>query len=185
VPKTGRLDKLINEIHATNAQWGEDHWNKVTEAYRKAPYFNEIRGLLEPIYLSGETHLSTINRSFIEAICAYLGITTRLHWSTDFPRTEGKSQRLADLVDAVGASVYVSGPAAKNYLDETVFTQVGKSVQWFSYEHLKPYPQVHGGFETAVSIIDLLFNCGPSSRSYLPALKGSRAALPTSQPETA
>lgn len=182
--KTGRIQKPINEIHATSLQWGVDHWNKVAETYRKAPYFDEIRGLLEPIYLGGETQLSAINRNFIEAICTYLGIKTRLHWSTDFARTEGKSQRLADLVDAVGASVYVSGPAAKNYLDETVFTEMGKSVEWFSYEDLKPYPQFHGGFETAVSIIDLLFNCGPSSSAYLPALKGSGASLPASPPET-
>lgn len=172
VAKTGRTAKLINEIYASKQQWGADHWNRIREAYRKAPFFNEIESLLKPVYLSGETHLSTINRKLIETVCSYLGIDTRLHWSTDFPRTEGKSQRLADLVEAVGASIYVSGPAAKDYLDEAVFTAVGQTVEWFSYSNFKPYPQLHGEFAPAVSIIDLLFNCGPASRSHLPSLAG-------------
>lgn len=170
IAKTGRIEKLINQVQAANDQWGVDHWNRVTAAYRKAPFFEEVMALLEPIYLSGEVHLSTINRRLIEAICEYLGIKTQLHWSTDYHQTEGKSQRLADLVDAVGATVYVSGPAAKNYLDETVFSKTGKSVHWFSYADLKPYPQLHGSFDPAVSIIDLLFNCGPESRLHLPAV---------------
>lgn len=170
--REGRGSKLINEVYASNLQWGADHWNRITEAYRKAPFFDEVALMLKPVYLSGETHLSTINRQLIEAVCNYLGIETRLHWSTDFSRTAGKSQRLADLVEAVGASVYVSGPAAKDYLDESVFAAYGQTVEWFSYSALKPYPQLHGEFMPAVSIIDLLFNCGPISRSHLPSLAG-------------
>ena len=38
-----------------------------------------------------------------------------------------------------------------------------------SYEGYPEYPQLHGGFEPAVSVLDLLFNVGPDALRYLRA----------------
>jgi hypothetical protein len=119
-----------------------------------------------------EMWLSSINRYFIDAICEYLGIRTSITWSSEYKVSGGRSARLVDLCRTVGADVYVSGPAAKNYLDIDLFDKDGIKVEWFSYDKLKPYPQIHGSFEGNVSIIDLLFNVGSESNLYVPSCGG-------------
>lgn len=170
VPKKHRIRRNINEVVASDAAWREDHWNRISQSYANAPHFAEIAELLSPLYRDCEENLSRINASFIAAICDYLGIKTRLSWSWDFPSSPGKNERLVDLCKAAAAAVYVSGPAAKNYLNEELFRNSGLEVEWFSYDQLTPYPQIHGEFESNVSIVDLLFNCGPQSNRYIPSL---------------
>ncbi|KJS19003.1 MAG: hypothetical protein VR78_03790 [Hoeflea sp. BRH_c9] len=173
VPKKNRIRRNICEVEASDADWATDHWNRLEETYRKAPHFDEISALLKPCYQSRETNLSRINASLIAVICGYLGIKTSISWSWDYETGDGKTQRLVDLCKAVECSTYVSGPAARAYLDEEAFSDAHVTVEWFSYAALRPYPQIHGGFEPAVSIVDLLFNCGQSSRNHIPALAGS------------
>lgn len=172
VPKKHRIRRNINEVVASDPTWRQDHWNRISQSYTKAPYFSEIAELLAPLYLDHEENLSRINADLIKVICDYLRIKTALSWSWDFPSSPGKTERLIDLCKAAGATVYVSGPAAKSYLDEELFRNSGLEVEWFSYDQLTPYPQIHGEFESNVSIVDLLFNCGPQSRNYIPSLSG-------------
>ena len=68
---------------------------------------------------------------------------------------------------ASGADRYLSGPSATAYLDEQMFAAAGIAVEWMSYEGYPVYPQLHGEFEHAVSVLDLLFSTGPEARRYL------------------
>jgi hypothetical protein len=108
-----------------------------------------------------------LNRAFLEAICSFLDIGTPLAPSSDYCLAEGKSERLAEVCMQAGATEYVSGPAAKDYLDESVFRDRGIKVTWFDYGGYQEYPQLWGDFTHGVSILDLLFNCGPESRQYM------------------
>lgn len=170
VPKKHRIRRNINEVIASDPTWRQDHWNRISESYGKAPYFSEIARLLRPLYLENDENLSCINASFIKAICNYLGIESTLSWSWDFPYSHGKTERLVDLCKAASGTIYVSGPAAKSYLNEDLFRNSNLDVEWFSYDQLTAYPQIHCEFESNVSIIDLLFNCGPDSRNFIPSL---------------
>lgn len=170
VPKKGRIRRNICDVEASDPDWGSEHWSRIEQSYRKAPHFGEIAALLKPLYETKETNLSRINAAFIARICDYLGITTKVSWSWDHETGDGKTQRLVDLCKAVNCGAYVSGPAARAYLDVQAFERAEVAVKWFSYAELQPYPQMHGGFEPQVSIIDLLFNCGPSSKDHIPAL---------------
>lgn len=66
-----------------------------------------------------------------------------------------------------GATEYVSGPAARDYLDVSVFERRGIRVTWFDYSGYAPYRQLWGAFEPAVSILDLIFNCGTDAPRYM------------------
>lgn len=70
-----------------------------------------------------------------------------------------------DLLTQVGTDVYVSGPAAKSYLDQRLFNDRGIRLEYKSYKY-PTYPQP-GEFNGAVSVLDLIANCGPESRNYL------------------
>jgi len=164
----GKYHQTIRETEIEGDQWAKEHWKVLSQNYRRAACFNEIAAWLESFYLAEQpTHLSQVNRRFIESICAYLGIKTTIRNSWDYPLSEGKSERLADLCASAGGCEYISGPAARDYIDEAVFAERGIKLTWFDYAGYPEYPQLWGDFTHGVTILDLIFNCGKDARSYM------------------
>ena len=54
----------------------------------------------------------------------------------------------------------------QGYLDAAAFEQAGIEIRFHDYRH-PVYPQLHSGFEPFMSVIDLLYNCGPDSAAIL------------------
>lgn len=148
--------------------WQVKHWKTLENNYRRAAHFNSVASWLRPLYLeTSYTHLSQLNANLIKAVCIYLGINTRISCSWDYQLGEGKTERLVDLCLQAGASDYLSGPSARDYIQLDVFQARGVDVQWFDYGGYPEYPQLWGAFVHGVSILDLLFNCGTESHSYM------------------
>ncbi len=163
----GKYEQTIRETELDGMAWAAQHKKALQHAYGKAPHFAATMALIEPIYAQAWTHLSPMNRAFVEAICDHLGITTTLSNSWDYTLIDGKSERLAALAAQAGATTYISGPAAKDYLDEAPFTERGIAVEWFDYAGYPDYPQLWGDFLPHVSILDLLFNVGQDAPTFM------------------
>jgi len=164
----GNYHVPIREIMLDASDWAPKHWRTLTQNYRRAPHFDAIAEWLEPLYTDlSETHLSPMNRRFLEAVCGYLKIQTPLTNSWDYASADDKSKRLASICAQAGGTEYVSGPAARDYLDEQVFADAGISVSWFDYAGYPEYPQLWGEFTHNVTILDLLFNAGPEAATYM------------------
>lgn len=154
------------KIHGEN--WAELHWKTLTQNYRRAQHFEEISTWLAPLYLdASHTHLSALNRSFIEAVCDYMNIGTKISNSWDYVFGEGKTERLATLCQQAGGSQYISGPTASEYIDASVFEGMGIELTWFDYSNYPTYTQLWGEFVHGVTILDLLFNCGKDFSRYM------------------
>lgn len=157
----GKFLQSIRETEIDGELWAVTHWKSLLLNYRKARYFDEVAAWLEPLYLNASYgYLSQLNRSFIEAVCHYLEIKTRITNSWDYVLAEGRSARLASLCAQAGGNEYVSGPSARNYLEAHFFAECGIKITWFDYSGYPEYPQQWGEFEHSVTILDLLFNCG-------------------------
>ncbi len=165
----GHYHQSIRETRIDNqSAWARDHWQAFIHNYRRATHFESVAALFEPLYLHHDyTHLSVLNRTFIETVCEYLGITTKISDSRDYQLLPGKTERLADLCLQSGANAYLSGPAARAYLDTEAFSRRGIDLQFFDYADYPPYPQLWNDFVHEVSIMDLLFNCGPDAPRYM------------------
>ena len=165
----GKYTQKICETEIDGTDWAQSHWKGFDRNYRRAPYFSEIAALFEPFYLQRMyTHLSVLNRTLIEAVCMYLGIPTKVTSSCDYVLVEGKTERLVGLCVQAGATEYISGPAAKDYIDEQQFVARDIKLTWFDYSGYPEYPQQWGGeFSHGVSIFDLLFNCGKDASRYM------------------
>lgn len=164
----GRYLQTIRETELDGVAWASSHWNTLKQNYGRARYFDEVAQWLKPLYLNTTfTHLSVLNRAFIEAVCRYIGIETVISNSWDYSLAEGKTERLADLCVQAAADVYVSGPAAKDYIVPAVFQDAGVRLEWFDYSGYPEYPQLWGGFAHGVSILDLLFNCGRDAARHM------------------
>lgn len=164
----GKYHQKVKETEIDGTDWADKHWKALVQNYRRAPYFFEIASWLEPLYIEQNfTHISKLNRRFIEAICTYLEITTAITNSSDYTLLDGKSERLADLCLQARGTEYISGPAAKEYVNEKVFSDFGINLTWFDYVGYPPYSQLWGEFTHGVTILDLLFNCGKNSPRYM------------------
>jgi hypothetical protein len=164
----GKYYQKIRETEIDGADWSAAHWKSIVQNYKRTPHFDAVAAWLEPIYM-GEafTHISMLNRRLIEQVCTYLGIKTKLTNSWDYTLAEGKTERLAGLCMQAGGTEYISGPAAKDYVETQVFDELKIKLTWFDYAGYPEYPQLWGDFSHGVTILDLLFNCGPDSAHYM------------------
>lgn len=169
VPCFHKGSPIIQEVKISDSSWQKKHWNSITHAYSKAPYFVFYKEFFEELYLRCHWEfLSEMNKAFVEKISVeLLGIKTTFLNSNDYNAQGAKQDRLLDLIKKIGCDTYFSGPAAKDYIDENEFKLHNIKLEWMDYKGYPTYPQLHGEFEHAVSIIDLLFNVGPEAPKYI------------------
>ncbi|HWH73723.1 MAG TPA: WbqC family protein [Methylibium sp.] len=169
VRHASRAGTCIDDVEIAGTRWSTIHARTLHGAYARAPHGAAMIALLAPLYEPGRhTRLAALNRAAIASICRHLGIDTTLSRSIDYPSSgAGRTERLVEICRQAGADCYVSGPAARAYLDEAAFAAAGIAVEWFDYEGYPEYPQLWGAFEHRVSIVDLLAHCGPQSPRFL------------------
>ena len=171
VRQNGEFGQMIRDAEIDGDKWRSVHWKSLNANYRRSKKFAEVAPLIEPLYQNSYHTISELNRAFINAICAYLGITTKISNSWDYQLIAGKTERLSNLCQQAGATEYISGPAAKDYIEEIYFNDAGINLTWFKYSGYPEYPQQWGDFAHGVSILDLLFNCGKDSPQFMRYVK--------------
>lgn len=168
----GKFFQAIKDTKVSESDWNKKHWELIKANYSKAEAFLENKDFFEELYLNcNEEYLSQINYRFLRAISDYLGIASPVHFSMDFELVEGKTERLIDLCKKVGGTDYYTGSAAKNYMDEELFTQENINVHYLDYSGYLEYTQLHGDFTHEVSMIDLILNEGKNSTSFMKNFK--------------
>ena len=164
----GKYDQKIRDTQIDGSDWASIHWKTLVQNYARSPHFAEVANWVEPLYLmASPKFLSELNRRFIEAVCNYLSISTKIGDSRDYNLVGGKTERLADLCAQAGGTEYISGPAARGYIDESIFAESSIKLTWFDYSGYPNYPQLWGDFTHGVTVLDLLFNCGKDSSRYM------------------
>lgn len=163
----GRYDQAIDETRIADPGWAERHCAVIAESYREAGCFaSESAWLFDSLRAAAEfERLSDINRYLLKALAERVGIRTPvIACDVLIPRAELRAMeptaRLVSLARAAGANVYLSGPAAKAYLDLEAFAAAGIEVVWMDYSGYPTYPQQWGAFDHGLSIVDLLLNVG-------------------------
>lgn len=168
IPVKHSISQKIYDVTVLNKNWRKKHWSTISQNYSKSTYFKYYKIIFEELYLnSEEKYLTSINLEFILKINEILGILTNISCSHDYNLTEGRIERLIDLVKKVNGKEYISGPAAKNYINEKMFNENGIKLSWMDYNNYPLYNQLFPPFEHGVSILDLIFNEGPNAIKFL------------------
>lgn len=175
IPVGTSIDRRICDV-SLPPRWADAHWHQLVTWYSRAPHFEAYRPLLEEVYLARQwPTLAELNQHIIRTIAGLLGISTRFRDSRELRVTTRNQDRVLDLLAAVGADVYVSGPAARAYIDEQRFEAAGHQVIWKDYSGYPEYPQFHPPFNHGVTILDLLFHTGPEAPYYIWGWRGAPA----------
>jgi hypothetical protein len=165
----GKYYQKINETVISDKTWVNDHLKQFRQNYSKAPYYKELMPWVENLYetVSTKDYLTEVNTFLIQEICNFLNIKTKIIDSRQFQLQEDKTARLVDICKVLNATEYLTGPAAKSYMDESQFEKENIKLTYFSYEGYPEYPQLYPPFEHGVTILDVIFNCGKESYKYI------------------
>lgn len=163
-----KYHQLIKETRIEGDSWTKQHLSSIEHHLGKCRYFTEYKDLFTSLYEEAKQMemLSEVNHLFISKFCEILKITTPLRWSSEFELHPDKTRKLLNICNDLSASVYVSGPAAKDYLDVQLFEDEGVSVEWFDYSGFQEYEQLYPPFDHAVSIVDLICNTGEHAPEF-------------------
>ncbi|OXT02647.1 hypothetical protein B7H23_07105 [Notoacmeibacter marinus] len=170
VQSKGKYAAPVSEIEVTDGSWAQKHWTSIELAYGKSPFFRDYAPGLETTYgeAAKETHLSSINRLFLDHLATALGINVTFGRSDSVPRqSDDPAERLIEICRGYGATRYLSGPAAKSYIDPQLFVDAGIDLRYADYSGYPTYAQQSEDFEHGVSIIDMLMTLGPDTASHL------------------
>jgi WbqC-like protein family len=169
---SGRSEQSIHDVEIDNRHsWRRKHLSTVGQFYARAPFIESVLPRLQDILERPWPRLVELDLALIAWLAAELGITTPCHRASELGISGDRNERLINLCRHFGATRYLSGNAALDYLDVTRFTAADIEVAWHDYAH-PTYTQLHGAFVPYLSVLDLILNVGRDALAVL-----SRPAL--------
>lgn len=167
VPVHFHLGNLIKDVALhQDKRWVESHVKSLQFAYAKGKYFDDYFPQIKKLIKAPHERLIDLDMTLIMYLKGTLGIDTQVLYSSRMEAKGSKSQRLINICHECSATQYLTGDAARDYLDVKLFEDNGIEVRYHHYKHPE-YPQLFGDFVPHLSVVDLLFNCGPESLDYL------------------
>lgn len=135
---SGHYHDKISEMKCRGSEWARSHFSSIDAAYRDLDGFQDIRKDLHSLYLSikEDELLSAVNRRFIEWLFSILNIETKVRRSEEFQFLDDPSMRLLTVTKSIGATRYITAPAARAYLRTEIFDEASIPITWIDYEKL-------------------------------------------------
>lgn len=171
IPVIQRLGQTINEAAVANQHWQAKHWQSLISCYSRAKYFNAFSPLLDDFFRQPGDKLIDHTIRALRLTAPLLGIGKNWILASELKADGSKSDLVLNICRQVGASAYYSGRTGSTYLDREKFRQAGIEIKVQSFVHPN-YEQLFMnrlGFIPNLSILDLLFNCGPNSGKLIRA----------------
>jgi hypothetical protein len=157
VKTKGRFAQRIRDVELDLSQpWMRRHLESIRRCYARAPFFEPMFSIIEKGFAAGDVRLADLTIRLSQSICAELGLSPDFLRSSELPHAQSdRQERLRDLCRLVGGNVYLSGPAAREYIDPAAFAAAGIELRYIVYDY-PPYSRGSQPFVPNLSIIDAL-----------------------------
>jgi hypothetical protein len=167
VIQKNKYEQSLLETKIDNStSWKRKHLETIRCHYSKTPFFDLHFPWCEKVFNSEWNFLLDLSFETIQYLKGELKINTPLLRSSELGEPGNKTERLVSICKQLGATQYLSGESARNYISEKDFSDQGIELEYQEYQHPE-YPQRYEGFVPFLSTIDLLFNCGDKSMEFL------------------
>jgi len=163
---------LVKDARVTwTEDWPKKHLSTIRQSYARAPFFAAQLPLVEELYARASEDRPGLLCDFTIpttiALARALGVAhTRFVRSSELGINGSKTGRLVEIVKGVGADHYLSGPSAKDYIDDAAFRDAGVGLEYIVYDYPE-YEQLHPPYDPQVSVLDLLFMKGPDAANWI------------------
>lgn len=164
----GEQQPLIRDVRIdeTQRRWPAQHLTCLRTLYGPTEYFRWLYPTLEDVLLNDWERIADLDIALVDALCDKLGLRRSIRRSSEMGVSAGRCERLSQICRQLDCDAYYSGAAARSYLTESTFADAGITVEFQDYRH-PVYPQRYEPFVSHLSIVDLMFNCGPRSLEVL------------------
>lgn len=168
VPVTYRFPQRIHEVGVNQTvDWQRKHLEALKTNYSKAPFFDTYYASFEEFYQRSYEMLVDVNVASIELLMELLGFERKVVLASSLKvDIEDPTLRLVKICQTLGGVAYLSGRDGAKYMDVDMFSGHQINVLFQDFKHPQ-YPQCYGPFEANLSVVDLLFNCGPESLTII------------------
>ena len=131
------------------------------QAYRKAPYFEEIAIVLECLKQANGITLANLNINIIQIIAQALNLNPKFITASALNLPGSRSQHLLNICEALECQEYLSPLGSQTYLLEDGLFQSSSIQLDFQDYTTQPYSQLKSSiFRSHLSILDLIANIG-------------------------
>ena len=168
IPLDGvKLGCQIRDVRAMDDDWRTRHLSLLKHAYAGSPYLDQMLGIVTQCYTNASNSVSEISFRSLQVTWDYFGLRPKLVLTSSDMNVPGSgSDRVLEIVRALGGDTYITGHGALKYLDHELFASHGIRVEYLDYSKI-PYEQLHGDFTPFVSSLDLVANCGVRGQSVI------------------
>lgn len=173
--KRGTPEMVLQNIRVNNKRpWREEHLWKISQYYSKSKWFSEYFPELEELYTRPWGHLASLDIELTRWLMEKFEVETQtcieggIPYDRDTGHTrEGKTQRLINFCDAVGADLYLEPEGGLTFIVEQMFKDVGIELRFFHFDEEDKYKQLWPGWVPKMSSIDALFCLGPRAKNLI------------------
>ena len=158
-------DDLIRDIKIKEGyEWKEKILRQTEHYKKKAPFYAQVKILLEDCFDYPEINLALANGFFIKKVFKYLGIDFETRISSelrfDYNNVHDAGEWALRISEQSGASEYINPPGGIALFEKAKFEKSNIKLS-FIHPELKEYSQRRTTFEPGLSIIDLLMFNSP------------------------
>jgi hypothetical protein len=157
----------ICAVETADSNWPAEHLAALRRNYRAAPHFERYEQWLIETYASRPPLLADFTIQTTMELARMLGVhQTRFLRASSLRVSGRKTDRLLAVLETLGATTYLSGPSAQNYIEPEKFDRAGVALEWMTYDYPE-WPQLHPPYDGHVSVLDLLFMTGEDAPRYI------------------
>lgn len=129
----------------------------LSQAYVKAPYYEERKLLIDKVFLSEERNLANYIEESHKPIIEMLGIRSAILRSSrfDFDSAGNGQDRIIRICRELGATTYINAIGGTQLYSNNAFAEAGIDLR-FIQPLLTPYRQHSAAFVGGLSILDIL-----------------------------
>lgn len=165
---SGLGSQRLNKIRVDDNHWQGKHIKTIRQLYCKAPYFDWAFPELES-YLNARPYKWLVDLCLEghHRLCSMMQIDTPVKLSSelgiDFP---GKTERLVEVCQLLGANRYISAAASKAYMNDQLWEDAGIELIYQDYPHPTYSQGSAAPFVNHLSVVDALMWVGPDASRF-------------------
>jgi len=156
------VTQIINQTEFADLSWFLKYHRTIDMAYSKAPHHKKVMNLIDKLFDSPSINVAQFNENSTYNILRFLELETpKMIRSSTLDVFGSGTDRLINLINAVGGGHYLCGGGSESYLKPEKFLEASIQLSLQNFESHE-YPQLRTEhFIPGLSIIDALMMIGP------------------------